>query len=50
MSKTLLDLPSMDIFPSYIEALKEGYRIGIQPAATSEEIEEIQKIGFHLIF
>lgn len=41
--KIALDLPDMDIVPSYIEALQEGYRIGIQPALSAEEIEKIRK-------
>lgn len=33
----------MDIIPSYIEALQEGHRIGVQPALSVEEIEKIRK-------
>ena len=36
-----LDLPHRDLFNSYVEALKEGHYIGIQPKATAEEIEKI---------
>ena len=36
-----LDLPHRDIFNSYVEALKEGHYIGIQPKATAEEIDQI---------
>lgn len=34
-----LDFPSLETFDSYIEALEEGYHIGIQPRATRTEIE-----------
>ena len=36
-----LDFPNLQAFDSYIEALKEGYRIGIQPQTNSEQIAEI---------
>ena len=40
MNKVVLDLPSLSIFPSYIEALEEGHRMGIGKAASEEEILE----------
>jgi predicted acetyltransferase len=37
-----LDLPSMDIFPSYIEALHEDFQRGIQEIKTKEQIAKIE--------
>ena len=37
-----LDLPRAQAVPSYIEALQEGYYMGIQPVKTPEEIAEIK--------
>ena len=37
-----LDLPKLDYMPSYIAALREGYRVGIQRAKTEEEISTIE--------
>ncbi len=36
-----LELPSMKVFESYVNALKEGYYRGIQPKMSEEEIQQI---------
>lgn len=37
-----LDLPHMRFFPSYLVALREGFRRGVQPEKTKEEIADIE--------
>lgn len=37
----VLNLPSMDVFASYLEALEEGFYRGMGPVKTKDEIEEI---------
>jgi len=34
-----LDFPSLDPFPSYLDALREGYRIGVSPVTPEETIQ-----------
>ena len=41
--KIILGLPSLKVFPSYVEALREGFRMGIQSVKTQDEIAEIIK-------
>ncbi|MCC6598635.1 MAG: GNAT family N-acetyltransferase [Alphaproteobacteria bacterium] len=43
LGSIILDFPNMDVVPSYIEALREGYKTGIQPAMSAEEIKEIEE-------
>ena len=38
-----LELPDMKLFPSYIEALREGFYRGIMAVKSEEEIQEIEK-------
>lgn len=40
-NNVVLELPSIKSFNSYIEALEEGYYIGIQPPKTKDEIQKI---------
>ncbi|MCF8495293.1 MAG: GNAT family N-acetyltransferase, partial [Alphaproteobacteria bacterium] len=39
----ILALPHLDLIPSYVESLREGFRRGIVPAKQEHEILEIEK-------
>ena len=39
----ILSMPSLELFPSYIDARREGLVVGAEKQKTKEEIEEIEK-------